>query len=385
MRKTIILVLNQYYLPGYKSGGPIRTIANMVNVLSDDFDFYIFTSDRDAIDMEVYPGITVNAWSRVQRAHVFYADKKMRSIFGICKIIRESPHDILYLNSFFNPIFTIIPLILRRLSLIPKKPVVIAPRGEFSLNAIKLKKWKKMLFVFLAKTIGEYKKFIWQASSEYEKKDIQEQFMSNLEILVAPNISSSLMQEEHPKKIKTGFSVLFLSRISPMKNIDFMLNSLFHVKENIKVFIYGPVRDEDYWLSCQKIIPNLPNNVTVSYCGSVPHDKVQEIMSTHDLFFLPTLGENYGHVISEALLCGTPALIADTTPWKNLEADGLGWDLPLSDPKLFAEKIDYCAQMSPDERLQWRKDIREKAKARVFDPSVIEANRQLFYQALAGK
>jgi len=43
--QTHILGLVEYYLPGYKSGGPVRTIANMVNQLSDHFEFWIVTRD----------------------------------------------------------------------------------------------------------------------------------------------------------------------------------------------------------------------------------------------------------------------------------------------------------------------------------------------------
>ena len=44
--KPKILVLSDYYLPGYKSGGGMRTIVNMVERLRDRFDFYIITRDH---------------------------------------------------------------------------------------------------------------------------------------------------------------------------------------------------------------------------------------------------------------------------------------------------------------------------------------------------
>ena len=55
-------------------------------------------------------------------------------------------------------------------------------------------------------------------------------------------------------------------------------------------------------------------------------------MAANDLFFLPTRGENFGHVIAEALSVGTPVLISDQTPWRKLAAVGLGHDLPLAVP-----------------------------------------------------
>ena len=38
-RKKQVLILAGCYLPGIKGGGPIRTIANLVEVLGDEFEF----------------------------------------------------------------------------------------------------------------------------------------------------------------------------------------------------------------------------------------------------------------------------------------------------------------------------------------------------------
>ena len=54
-----ILVLIEYYLPGHKSGGPVRTVANMVDQLSDHSSFWIVTRDHDFLDQAPYPGIEV--------------------------------------------------------------------------------------------------------------------------------------------------------------------------------------------------------------------------------------------------------------------------------------------------------------------------------------
>lgn len=384
MNKLRILVFNQYYLPGYKSGGPIRTIENLVNHLSDQFDFFIFTSDRDALDKKSYHGISVDAWSSVGDAQVYYASPKMRSVKGIMKILNETHFDILYLNSFFNPIFTIVPLLVILFRLAFTKKIIIAPRGEFSKGALLLKKYKKSLFIYFSKIIELYSNVKWQASSNYEKEDIMSVFPESC-VHVASDLPCVFNKKFSVSRDKKNFKVLFLSRISPMKNLDYALRVVQKVKSDIIFYIYGPVRDLKYWDYCQSILQELPDNIKVYYCNSVDHDQVASIMAQHDLFFLPTLGENFGHVIAEALSVGTPVLIADTTPWRNLESDRLGWDLSLSDPELFAEKIDFCAKYSLDERQRWRDHIQEAAKDRLLNPEILEANRQLFLQAFNNK
>lgn len=145
-----------YYLPGYKSGGPVRTIANMVEHLGDEFDFRVVTKDRDALDTEPYPDVAVNEWNRVGKAQVYYASPDSLTLRKISKLIRKTPHDVLYLNSFFSSRFTALPLLTRRIGMLPARPVVLAPRGEFSAGALTLKSWKKRPYLLVTRMLGLY-------------------------------------------------------------------------------------------------------------------------------------------------------------------------------------------------------------------------------------
>jgi glycosyltransferase involved in cell wall biosynthesis len=88
-------------------------------------------------------------------------------------------------------------------------------------------------------------------------------------------------------------------------------------------------------------------------------------------------------VIYEALAAGTPVLIADTTPWRNLAELGVGWDLPLDDPRAFGNKITEVARLSAPEQIELRNRARMIAEARRMDGDVIEATRQMLDRAVA--
>ena len=152
--KPIILTFAHYYLPGHLAGGPICSIANMVELLSDEFEFHIITSDLDFGAGEPYKEVKLDQWNRVGKAQVFYTSAATLSLRRLAKLIRATQHDVIYLNSFFDPIFTIQPLIARRLGLITKKPLIIAPRGEFCEGAFTLKHWKKAPYALLSKWHG---------------------------------------------------------------------------------------------------------------------------------------------------------------------------------------------------------------------------------------
>ena len=380
-----ILIFVNYYLPGYKSGGPIRTIANLVENLGGEFDFNIFTADRDAGEIEPYKTISIDSWQKVGNANVFYASPEYLKSVKIKKILHETDCETVYLNSFFNFRFSILPLFLMKLGFAKKKKVIIAPRGEFSEGALALKSLKKRVFINLAKIIGLYNGLKWHFSSEHEKEDCAK-------IMGEKRISRCVIAVNVPAKIKTDseqnyenrsikgdtFKMVFLSRISPKKNLDYALRILKKVKSTVGFDIYGIVSDEKYWDDCKKIISELPENIKAEFKGPAENEKVVSIIGEYDLFFLPTRGENYGHVIAESLISGTPVLISDKTPWKNLEEEGAGWDIPIENENLFIEKIEEMCKIESEEYLEMRKKVKKYAKKKLEDKEIIEANWKVF-------
>ena len=67
LNKLNILVLCDWYLPGYKGGSLIRRISSMVEPFSNEFSFRILTStrDRDVFEEAPYPNIKFNKWNKV--------------------------------------------------------------------------------------------------------------------------------------------------------------------------------------------------------------------------------------------------------------------------------------------------------------------------------
>ena len=388
--KFKVLAFTGHYLPGFKGGGPIRTMASLVETLGDAFDFSLVTLDRDLGSSEPYPGIQANSWQQVGKARVCYLSPEKLTWSLLRQLIRDTPHDILYLNSFFSVHFGILPLLLHRLGVVPAKPIIVAPRGQFSLGALQLKSLKKRTYLAFFKALRLHGKVLWQVSSLHEQEDVLRAFGCNqgvgaqLNIAVAPNlpdIQPLQAQSAHAKEPGT-LRIVFLSRISPMKNLDGALEMLTGLRGTVAFHIYGPLEDAAYWERCQRRIERLPANIQVHLHGMVPHEDVVPTMAKHDLFFLPTLGENYGHVIIEALAAGCPVLISDQTAWRNLEAAGVGWDLPLDQPERFTAALQRCVDMSSEEMAGYSARARTYAERTMTDSVAVQQNRDLFLQLL---
>jgi glycosyltransferase involved in cell wall biosynthesis len=339
MNKTKILVAVGGYLPGYKAGGPIRSIANLIKLLGDEFQFSVITADRDLGEREPYPGIRPGLWYPVGKAQVRYFAPEEYSCRNMRRILSLHEYDLIYLNSFFMKL-SIKVLLLRLVHKIPKRPILLAPLGEFSPGAIALKAYKKRPYIWLTKLIGLYKGVFWHASSEFEAADIRREMTAGVQnIHIVPDLvdvrSMRVKETRANKKVVGRLQVIFLSRISRKKNLDYALRLFANIQGDIQFDIYGPIEDKRYWQECQQLVAELPHNIQVRYCGLVLPDQVPKVFSKYNLFLFPTRGENFGHVIIESLMAGCPVLISDLTMWRDLEKKGVGWDLPLSEPKRF--------------------------------------------------
>ena len=123
-------------------------------------------------------------------------------------------------------------------------------------------------------------------------------------------------------------------------------------------------------------------HVKVRYQETVRHNNVYEIFGRYHLFFFPTLGENFGHVILESMLAGTPVLTTNTTPWRNLEKLGIGWDLPLDSYEACLEPINNIFNMDGELYLQLRQRVRDYAVKQAKNIEVLTANKKLFQSVL---
>jgi len=383
-KKPIVLSFVGNYLPGYKAGGILRSLANAVDILRNDIYFWIVTRDRDLKDDKPYDTVKINQWQPVGHAMVYYLPSDSCTIKRVAEIIQTTQHDKLYLNSFFDP-FTVLALLARKIGRIPSKHIIVSPRGEFAWPSLRQKYLKKIFFIQLAKLFRLYNNVIWHASSAQEKKEIvrvmkirPESIHVALDLPDIRALDMTIDMTPPPTHDSIDLRIIFFSRIAREKNLDYALRVLMKVKLDVIFDIYGPIDNIRYWKECQKILRKLPENVKVKYRGLINHNEAIQLFSAYDLFFFPTGGENYGHVIAESLTAGTPVLISDKTPWNNLQNDGLGWDISLANENSFVAIIEHMAKTMIDERLKNRILIKSALKKRLLDTKAIETNRQLF-------
>lgn len=387
-KKIKVVIPIRYYQPGFRGGGPMVSIINLVTILADSYDFYIITADRDFNNKNTYKNITKNKWIKSHNLSIFYIPSNIYKAIILFKQLKKTVTNqtVVYLNSLFMPLYSIAIVIASRLGILKIENLLVAPRNELNEYSLSFHGVKKNLFLIFARYTNLYKNVIWHASTEMECQEIIKVFNVNrnkirvaLNLTILPNTVSQEISEKDIEFSKCNrLKIIYLSRISPKKNLPYALRVLKKVKSNILFDIYGPIEDKDLWKVCLKLIDTMPSNVIVNYLGEVERTSVQQIFTRYDLFFFPTIAENFGHVIAESLSVGTPILISDRTPWQNLEEAGLGWNYSLDDPLVFVNVIDEFAGYSSSFRQQKRKSIVKTVSNYLNDPEIRNSNINLF-------
>lgn len=344
------------------AAGPVVSIKALTESLADSYDFRILAKSGIGLGDRVE---SPRGWRQLIR------------------YFRETPHDIVMLSSFFDREYTLPVLMLRRFGLVPRRPTIVSPRGEFWPGALMMKGRSKRAYFQVARRLGLLDDVWIHATGRDEAEYVEQSFPYSRGVLVAPNVRVLKPEPSNAYAASGTLRLVFLSRIDRKKNLAFALERLAGVPFPVEFDIIGPVTHQDYWEECQRLAASLPSNIVVRHLGEIPSDAVLETLARYDLFYLPTLGENFGHAIFDALEAGLPVLLSDRTPWRNLQEREAGWDLPLDEPDAFGAALAQMAAASPKERMQMRRGARKLAATAAATADAARSTREMFRTVLA--
>ena len=341
--KSKVLILTDWFIPGFKAGGPIQSVKNLVENTKDEIGFTIITGDRDLNEKAQYGVERFDQKIQREGYQVIYTTAENRS-----SIIRQeldcADYDQVYLNSLFSIDFTIKPILYLQKSKWLNK-VILAPRGMLGQGALRLKRNKKRIFITLVKLLKIHKEIIFHSTDKTESVDIFKVFGQQIKIVEIGNLPGAC--DAKAKSYKADhLSIIFASRVSPKKNLLAAVKFLAVSGLECKLSVYGEMEDIDYMKRCESISDN---NVSLKFYGAVAPDILMERMREHDFFILPTLNENFGHSIIEALSLGLPVMISDQTPWNDLNAFGAGWVIPLNEEARWIKSLNQASQLTDAE------------------------------------
>ena len=153
-----------------------------------------------------------------------------------------------------------------------------------------------------------------------------------------------------------GCRLLYVGRLHPLKGLEALLAALAEVP-NVSLTVVG--RDEQGQqarLERQCRAAGLADRV--AFTGVVTDARKHELLAACEAFVLPSLSENFGLVVAEALAHGKPVIVTDGAPaWQEVPQRHCGWYLadyvaaaPNARVQALRAALESLAATAPEER-----------------------------------
>ena len=237
-------------------------------------------------------------------------------------VLNRLKPDIVHTNSCWTPVSAMVAVWAKK----EGYPVVYTPHGMLEPYAIQRHYWtKKLPAIFLFQKKGINVADLLHATAETEKENLI-RLGWNKNIYIVPNCVQidKISQKKSWSRTK---NILFLSRVHPKKGVNFLIEAVAQLKENLagyKVTIAG-FGEESYISSLKELAAEKGVSEMFDFIGPVFDDNKWDLYKQADLFVLPTYSENFGIVVPEALASGTPVITTLGTPWNELNSKHCGW------------------------------------------------------------
>lgn len=182
---------------------------------------------------------------------------------------------------------------------------------------------------------------------------------------IKPFLNIPLRTYNHTKKI------LYVGHLTELKGILGFLRSFAkwmqkHPEENVEFMVcgQGPLKDQITNLE-------LPANLKLTLLGSVPYSQIPNIFSQAEIFAFPTLSDEWGVVVNEAMASGLPVLgsLYSQSVEELVEDNRTGWIFSPDDP-ISVESAISNMMSTPPERL---KEFGERGREKILQVDIIHA------------
>lgn len=320
-----ILEIIPSYKPAYVYGGPIYSVGALcealvlggcqVKVLTTNANGKVNLNVKTG-SIQLVDGVEVIYHTRWTGDHSSFSPALLITLF---RSIHQ--YDVIHLHSWWN--LVIVPALL--LCRIKGVRPVLSPRGSLTpyTAAHRHSTLKSMFHRLAGKRLLSWC-FI-HATSLQEKEDIAS-MVNPQRIFVLPNLLKLPVAFKRHEDSESVFRLIYLGRIEPKKNLEFMLDVLltdFPVPYRLEIIGEG----EDTYIKALK--ERTATVSGISWLGPIHGDAKWQYLANADVILLPSFNENYGNVILEALSQGTPAIVSDKVGLKDyLVENRFGWVVP---------------------------------------------------------
>jgi glycosyltransferase involved in cell wall biosynthesis len=203
-------------------------------------------------------------------------------------------------------------------------PLVISPHGMLKPWSLSHRAWKKKIAWMLYQKRDLAAARVLCATSMEEATSLREcgreQAVAVVPIGVhLPELKGRQCEKPNPR------TALFVSRIHPVKGLLLLVEAWKRVRpRDWRVIVAGP-DEEGHRRVVEKAVGAAGLERQFEFVGPVGDEAKETLLQGADFLILPTMSENFGVVVAEALANCLPVITTTGAPWRGLVDHSCGW------------------------------------------------------------
>lgn len=204
-------------------------------------------------------------------------------------------------------------------------PYVVSLRGMMYPQAMQSSAWIKKLSLLLYQRSDLQQAACIQATCKEEYRFYREAGFTNpVAILPNPIDLTGIVDKPIPQNEK--FRIGYIGRIHPRKRVERLIYAFSCLAELVRdcelVIIGGG--DADYEAFLQGEVRRLALE-NVRFTGFLSGEQKDRALNSLSYLFVPSDFENFGNIVTEALVRGIPVAASKGMPWQELDEYRCGW------------------------------------------------------------
>ncbi|MEE2972311.1 MAG: glycosyltransferase [Planctomycetota bacterium] len=302
----------------FRHGGPPRAVVDQVATMHDrGHEAGLLTTIVEDVPPTWVDGSTAESTPEVVQLPAVAGPLNRLSSDG-CRLAKEvvGRYDIVHLHGVWETSNLQIAAACRAAG----TPYVVSLRGMLDDWAMRQKPWKKQLYLLLGGRAFLQGAAAVHCTAEYERQQSRRRF-GRARAEVIPNLVDLRPYADRPDPVparntwpeidrEEQTTVLFLSRLHPGKGVDMLIDAVATLRargEDLHLVIAGNGTEEyERFLRRRADDAGLTDHIT--WTGFISGDVKLSLFAAADVFALPTMQENFGFVMFEALAAGTPVV-----------------------------------------------------------------------------
>lgn len=314
-----------------KSGGPSTCTLDLMNGLYD------VGANTDLLTLKCPNGSEENLGAGSPWLHEVDYDYKTPFYISrnVQRYLADSDYDLYHANALWMGVNHDTCRIARKKG----KPYIISPHGMLYPTALKVHAWKKWILLNLWYNKDIHNACCLHATCKQEMEHCRA-FGYKGPIAVIPNavVFPDFVKQYERKsdsfKYNGGKRIIgFLGRLHPIKKVENIIYALDLLRsqheggkllDSVVLQIMGKYDDSyEQWLKDE--VRKLRLDGIVEFVGQVGGKDKYDRLSKLSALMVPSVQENFGMIVPEALICGTPVYASLGTPWEELNTERCGW------------------------------------------------------------